>query len=183
MAIACSPLAAVGAVVLGQRIAAWNARLLRRTLQWQLGVATVLAVVAVVGVADALDTRYGSRVAKAELGRFLLRKLGADAQIAGSPQWHMAGFCAQANYQPLPENDVFCRTMLADFSAEYQADAVLISRDHFPREHEPTLLAIRDRLGLRLVDEQQLPPGCRGEEMVLLREGPAAIDARVIRDR
>lgn len=170
VAIACTPLAAIGAVVLGQRIAVWNARLWRRTPAPQVGVASVLAVVAVVGVLDALDTRYGSRVAKAELGRFLLTRLGADAQIVGPLQWRMAGFYAQAEYQPLPESDAFYRTMLADFLTDTHADAVLVSQDHFPPEHVPALMAMRDQLGLRLVDEQQLPPGCRGEVMVLLRE-------------
>lgn len=172
VAIACAPLAAIGTVVLGQRIAVWNARLWRRTPAPQVGVASVLAVVAVVGVLDALDTRYGSRVAKAELGRFLLTRLGADAQIVGPLQWRMAGFYAQGEYQPLPESDDFYRTMLTEFIVDSQADAVLVSEDHFPREHVPALMAMRDQLGLRLVDEQQLPPGCRGEVMVLLREVP-----------
>ncbi len=173
--IACLPLASLGLLELSFRLAHWNARFLGHPRPTpRLGVAIALAIAAIAGGVDAFIASYDGRLAKADLGRYLRSELGENCRILGSHHWSLTAYYAEGQYLRLPEPEANQPQVVRSFMNDCDPDVVLLPLSRFPQIHVGQLLQSQGTSGWIPIKDDALPPSCRGQIVVLLRDRSTA---------
>jgi 4-amino-4-deoxy-L-arabinose transferase-like glycosyltransferase len=167
-----SPLAALGLVALCATLARWLARDLpevRPAIQQRL-LPALLGVLAIVGWTDALWSGFDGRQARADLGRWLRAELGPGAKVAGTAKWSLLNYYAQGTFVRFPLDLHDAQPVdLVEWIGEVQPQAVVLCQRRFSTAEIHEVLVEAPRLGLHLVNPQELPLSCQAEAVVLLR--------------
>jgi len=134
----------------------------RRTLRFGL------AIFALVGVIDAISSSDQGREAKAIMGNWIRREFGPGAHVAGSWNWTLSAYYADAQYQTLPDCPFMpSDTNLAELAKSLRAKVVMVSPKWSARRE---FIAHALDHGYRVVPANEIPKICRGKLIVLAQE-------------
>ena len=134
----------------------------RRTLRFGL------AIFALVGVIDAISSSDQGREAKAIMGNWIRREFGPGAHVAGSWNWTLSAYYADAQYQTLPDCPFMpSDTNLAELAKLLRAKVVMVSPKWSARRE---FIAHALDHGYRVVPANEIPKICRGKLIVLAQE-------------
>lgn len=136
----------------------------RRTLRFGL------AIFALVGVIDAISSSDQGREAKAIMGNWIRREFGPGAHVAGSWNWTLSAYYADAQYQTLPDCPFMpSDTNLAELVKSLRAKVVMVSPKWSARRE---FIAHALDHGYRVVPANEIPKICRGK-LIVLAQGPS----------
>lgn len=136
----------------------------RRTLRFGL------AIFALVGVIDAISSSDQGREAKAIMGNWIRREFGPGAHVAGSWNWTLSAYYADAQYQTLPDCPFMpSDTNLAELAKSLRAKVVMVSPKWSARRE---FIAHALDHGYRVVPANEIPKICRGK-LIVLAQGPS----------
>ena len=118
--------------------------------------AATLAVVTLVGTADAVTSDFKSRESLAQLGKWIQGLYESPPIIVGSEsQLAVVGFYAQGQAQPFPPE--MEGEALANWLAEIEPDVVVISKRRQTPEQYQAVLDRLPQLGLELIPAAEIP--------------------------
>lgn len=167
-----SPMAALGLSALCATVARWLVRDLpavRPAIQQRL-LPALLAVLAIVGWTDALWSGFDGRQARADLGRWIRAELGPGAKVAGTAKWSLLNYYAQGTFVRIPLDLHDEQPLdLVEWIRTVQPEAVVLCPRRFSTAEIHEVLVEAPRMGLHLVNPQELPLSCQAEGVVLLR--------------
>lgn len=145
----------------------------RRTLRFGL------AIFALVGVIDAVSSSDQGREAKAIMGNWIRREFGSGAQVAGSWNWTLSAYYADAQYQTLPDCPFMpSDTNLVELVQSMRAKVVMVS-PKWPARREFIEHALNH--GYRVVPASEIPKICRGKLIVLAQDRSRMVQAEATR--
>ncbi len=180
LVILSTPLAALGLLPvcrLAARLAGWLAPGHGLAPHW--AASGVLLMVLAGGAADAVTSRVSSRTAQADLGAWLRQRIGPQQTVAGSFNWRLTTYHAQAKFHPL--TGLSCDLTPERFGqmlSETRPDALLLCHHRLPGTLLRSLSQQAGASGFEPIDPEQLPPSCRNRVTVLVRRSVQVADRR-----
>jgi 4-amino-4-deoxy-L-arabinose transferase-like glycosyltransferase len=180
LVILSTPLAALGLLALcraAARVAAWLAPRARVAPYAAASLVFVLLLLGACG--DALTSRVNSRTAQADLGGWLVERLGPQATISGPFNCRLTSMHAQARFLSFPYffEDV-TEQWFSQMLDSSRPDAVLLCHRMLPEGIAPTLAQRATSAGFEQVEPDRLPQSCRHQVTVLLRKPPVHVADR-----
>lgn len=138
-----------------------------------------LAIFAVIGVVDAVSSSDQGREAKATMGNWIRREFGPGVHVAGSWNWTLSGYYADAQYQTLPDCPYLPnQTDLDSLVNSLRAKVVMVS-PKWPARRDFIAQALER--GYLLVPVTKLPKSCRGKVIVLTQTQSRVVQADATR--